>query len=104
METSVRIAEFWAGYGISVLVTAYYGLTAPWYKYPEGRYIFFLLASITLVLTNSAIRLIFPGVTWTGIVGMILFGLFVIAMSAIGWGIWCAQHGRKCLERKKKVL
>jgi hypothetical protein len=105
MEINVRliqIIELWMGYGITSLVFAYYSITAPWYKYPEGRYIWGLLCSIWLVLTNSMVRIIFPGVQWTSIAGMILFGVFIIAMASVGWGIWCAQHGRKCIERKKR--
>ena len=97
----IQLAELWMGFAISLVVTAYYGIFAPWYKSPEGRYIFFLLLSITLVLTNSVVRFLFPGDA-SRVAGMVLFAVFIIAMASIGWGIWCAQHGRKCLERKKR--
>jgi hypothetical protein len=99
---AIQISELWVGYGITTLVFGYYSFTAPWWRYPEGRYIWGLLASIWMVLTNSVVRFLFPGVTWTPIAGMALFGVFIIAMASVGWGIWCAQHGRKCLERKKR--
>lgn len=99
---AIRIGEIWTGYLVTTLVLGYYGITAPWYKYPEGRYIFGLLASIWLVLTNSIIRLGFPREEWPIYVGLGLFFIFIVAMASVGWGIWCAQHGRKCIERKKR--
>lgn len=106
METNIaiiRFAEIWIGYGITTAVAAYYGITFPWHKSHEGRYIFGLLASIWLVLTNSIFRILFPRQEWPIYVGMVLFAVFIVAMASVGWGLWCAAHGRKCLKRKRKV-
>lgn len=79
------------GYIFTLAVTVFYGVIASWYKNPAGRYIFSLLVCITLVLSNSILRIIFPGQTWTLVTGLILFGLYVISIAALGVGIYNAQ-------------
>src|SRR5213595_316885 len=87
------------GYIITLAVTVFYGVIASWYRNPAGRYIFILLLSITLVLTNSMIRIIFPGATWTRVTGLILFGMYIIAIFSLGVGIYNAQIRNRFLKK-----
>jgi hypothetical protein len=88
---SALIWEFCIGFVISVVVTLFYGIIAPWYKHSAGRYIFGLLSSISLVMSNSIIRLAFPNLPAKELTSFILLGLFVLSMAAVGWGIYNAQ-------------
>jgi hypothetical protein len=87
------------GYVITLAVTVFYGVIASWYKNPAGRYIFILLLSITLVLTNSVLRIIFPGQIWLAISGLILFGLYMLSICALGVGIYNAQIRSRYLHK-----
>jgi hypothetical protein len=87
------------GYIITLAVTVFYGVIASWYKNPAGRYIFVLLLSITLVLTNSVLRIIFPGQIWLAISGLILFGLYMLSICALGVGIYNAQIRSRYLHK-----
>ena len=93
---TVTIILIWWGYALTLGVTAYYGFRRPWYRYSEGRILFFLLLSITLLLTNTIIRLVFPGAvpSW---VGLLLFGVYMVAIAGIGVGIYQAP------KKKRKI-
>jgi len=102
MEPDIRllgIIEYVIGYIVTLAVTVFYGVAASWYKNPAGRYIFILLLSITLVLTNSMIRIIFPSQLWTSYVGLGLFAFYILAMFSLGVGIYNAQIRRYYLDR-----
>lgn len=100
------IAEFIIGFVIVALVTAFYGIIAPWYKHSAGRYIFGLLGSITLVMSNSIIRLVFPNLPGKEFTSFVLLGLFILSISAVGWGIYKAQiksyRKRKFIKSEKE--
>lgn len=94
MDTrDVLLLEYVIGYVITALVTVFYGVIAPWYKHSAGRYIFGLLLAISLVLTNSMIRIFFPQYDEGRYFGIVLFGFYIFAMVSIGVGVYNAQIG-----------
>jgi hypothetical protein len=103
----ILIFEVFLGTVITVVVTVGYGLIAPWYKQAAGRYIFGLLLSLSLLLANTV-----TGIFWQGlgdgrrVIGAVLFALYIIAISAIGFGIYRAQlngyRRRKFVEQEKE--
>ncbi len=97
----ILLIEVIIGFVVTALVTIFYGVIAPWYKQSAGRYIFALLLAITLVLTNSMIRILFPGLPGTPIAGIVLFGFYILAMVSIGIGVYKAQIGH---YRRKKFI
>lgn len=82
------------GAGVTFIVTLFYGIVAPWHKTPSGRYIFTLLLSLTLVLCNSVVRIFFREWTFGIILGIVLFCFYIIAISAVGIGIYNASIKR----------
>lgn len=102
MDTrDVLIFEMFIGWAVTALVTVFYGIIAPWYKQSAGRYIFGLLLALTLVLTNSMIRIFFPGFDGGRIGGIVLFGFYIVAMVSIGVGVYKAQI---CHYRRMKFI
>lgn len=97
----VLIAEITIGWGITLLVTGMYGIVAPWYKVAAGRYIFGLLLSLTAVLSNTVFHIFFPDAVGSAILAVILFAYYVVAVLAIGIGIYRAQING---YRKKKFV
>lgn len=101
------VAEVIIGFIITAIVTVFYGLVAPWYKQSAGRYIFGLLASLTLVLSNTVLRIFFPFIDNSRVLGAVLFGVYIIAIGLIGIGIYNAQvlrHDRKKFIKNEKDL
>lgn len=98
MDTrDVLLLEIAIGFVITALVTIFYGIVAPWYKQSAGRYIFGLLLALTLILTNSVLRLFVPHFDEGRYFGVLLFGFYIFAMVSIGVGVYNAQirHWRK---------
>lgn len=92
MDTrDVLIAEIFISFAVTFVVTAMYGVVAPWYKQSAGRYIFGLLASLTAILANSVFRIIFPDIMSAQIIAVILFAYYIIAILSIGAGVYKAQ-------------
>src|SRR6058998_2256869 len=83
----VTLVLFFAACVVTLSVTLFYGLFTSWYKQSSGRYIFALFLSESAVLSNSLLRYFNPGQEWTAYTGIILFGGYVIAMTAMGIGI-----------------
>lgn len=97
---TISIFLIFVGWGVTLLVTGFYGLFAPWYKQASGRYIFSLLASIAAVLSNSMVRILFPGQDWSTWTGIVLFIGFIITMIAMGVGIFNAQIRHTRIEKR----
>ena len=91
------------GFVITFSVTLLYGLMAPWYKSDTGKSFFILLSAESLLLLNSALRIIFDKAEWTTVVGLLLFVVYTVAMSFIGWNVYQAQIARYHKNKKKKV-
>lgn len=89
------------GFVITFSVTLLYGLFAPWYKSDTGKSFFTLLAAESLLLLNSAMRIIFDKAEWTQWVGISLFMVYTVAMSFIGWHVYQAQIARYRKSKKK---
>lgn len=97
---SFLIGEVIVGFIITAVVTVFYGFVAPWYKQSAGRYIFGLLLSLSLVLTNTVLKVFFPFLE-TRLLGAILFGIYIVSIICIGVGIYNAQIRRH--QRKKFI-
>lgn len=97
----VYYVEIIIGFGITFLTTLLYGLFAPWYKSDTGRAFFTLLIALSTLLFNSVIRTYFK-TDFTLYLGMILFGLYCIAMIHIAWYIYKAQIHDYYLSKKKR--
>lgn len=104
---SILYVEYVVGFVVTFVVTLFYGIVAPWYKTPSGRYIFTLLLSLTLILGNAVIRILFREWPYGYFVGAVLFAFYVVAMIAVGIGIYNASIKRyldiKLNNQNKKV-
>lgn len=108
MDTrGLLVAEILIGFAVTGLVTLFYGVVAPWYKQSAGRYIFGLLLALTLILLNTVVRVFFPTFDNGRLFGLILFAFYIIAILAVGVGIYHAQitHWRKkrFIKREKET-
>lgn len=102
MDTrDVLIVEILIGFVVTALVTVFYGVVAPWYKQSAGRYIFALLLALSLVLTNTIVRVFFPTFDNGRLFGIILFGFYIFAIGSIGIGVYKAQIGH---WKKKRFI
>jgi hypothetical protein len=95
------------GFFVTFAVTLFYGIIAPWYKNPSGRYIFTLLLSLTLILGNAVLRIFFREWPYGYVVGVILFAFYIVAIASVGVGIYNASVKRYLdiklnKERQKK--
>ena len=106
METStavmISIIEIQVGFWVTLGVTAMYGLLAPWYKSDTGKAFFALLAALTLLLLNTVLGIFFGRADWRVWSGMVLFGLYCLAMLCIGYYIFRAQVQRYYTRRKDR--
>jgi hypothetical protein len=91
------------GFTVTLSVTLMYGCLAPWYKSDTGKSFFTLLSALTLILSNSMLRIVFGRQEWTTSVGMILFTLYILAMGFIGWHVYQAQVARYRKNKKVKL-
>lgn len=103
----ILVVEVIIAYVVTALVTVFYGVIAPWYKQAAGRYIFYLLLSLALLLTNSVIRFLFPNFVDGGrIIGIFLFGFYIVSIVLIGNGIYKAQithwNKRRFISKEKE--
>lgn len=93
--------EVLVGFTVTVLVTFFYGVFAPWYKQSAGRYIFGLLLSLTL-LTGFFAGITFYREIFRGpVVGLIVYATYIVAITFMGVGIFKAQIGQ---YRKRKFI
>lgn len=90
------------GFFITAIAAGLYGLLAPWYKSNTGRAFFTLLAALTLILLNSTLGIWFGRSDIRLWAGLILFGVYCVAMLFIGWYIFNAQVRRYYTRRKDR--
>lgn len=101
---AITLILFFAACFVTLSVTAFYGIFTAWYKQTSGRYIFALFAAESAVLTNSLLRFFNPGQEWTAYSGAILFGGYVIAMTAMGIGIVRAQIRQYKINQNRHIM
>lgn len=99
--TELLYFEFLVGFGLTVGVTLFYGIVAPWYKQSAGRYIFGLLLSLSIVMLNTVLRIYIPALNKAQWLSAALFGLYILSIAAIGVGVYKAQITR---YRRKKFI
>ncbi len=94
--------EIYLGTAVTVVVTMGYGILAPWYRNAFGIQMFGLLASLSGVLVNFCIRITFPRAEWSLYVGAVLFGLFILSMTTLGFNIYKSQLKRFVTKEEVK--
>jgi len=98
---AVRVL-FMVGFAITFLVWISYTILAPWYKQAAGRYIWGLLFAILMVLSISAVRIVFGEFPFRKELAFISIGLFFISIGAVGIGIYRAQFRRYRYTKLRK--
>lgn len=91
------------GFVATFVVTCFYGFIAPWWREPTGRYIFSLLAALSLTLATSVVRIYFREWPYSILFGIIFFSFYIVAVIVMGVGIYNAQIKRYLKIRLDKA-
>lgn len=92
--TQVYVVMIQIGFAATALVCLLYGIVAPWHKTPSGRYIFSLLLSLSLILGVTVSRIYFREFPYTTLLGVVVFAFYIVAVIAMGIGIYNASIKR----------